>query len=168
MVDVVIRPPQAGDGADLARAHLDACRYYHELDPEAFQVPAADGLADWFEASARRDQDPGSLRLVGVIEGRVVGIVAAHLESPYREADKQLPRDLGQIRLHIDALSVGESARRSGVATRLMQAAEDWGRRNGATIALLETYADSPLSVPFYERRMGYDRHAIIFRKHLT
>ena len=168
MVDVVIRPPRRDDGADLARVHLDACRYYHDLDPDAFQVPATDGLADWFEASARRDQDPETLRLVAVVDGTVVGIVVAHLESPHPEADKQLPRDLGRIRLHVDALSVGESARRSGVATQLMRAAEEWGRRHGATVALLETYGASPLSVPFYEQRMGYDRHAVIFRKRLT
>jgi hypothetical protein len=30
MPEIVIRPPQAGDGADLALVHLDSCRYYHE------------------------------------------------------------------------------------------------------------------------------------------
>jgi GNAT superfamily N-acetyltransferase len=168
MADVVIRPPQAGDGADLARVHLEACRYYHHLDPDAFQVPATDGLADWFEAWARRDPKPDHLRLVAAVKGTVVATITAHLERPHPEADKQLPRDLGRVRLHIDALAVGESARRSGVATRLMQTAEDWGRDHGAAVALLDTYAASPLSVPFYEQRMGYSRHAVIFRKHLA
>jgi len=48
-----------------------------------------------------------------------------------------------------------------------MDAAEEWGRSNGAAIALLDTYVGSPVSVPFYEQRMGYERRALYFRKTL-
>jgi len=44
---------------------------------------------------------------------------------------------------------------------------EQWGRANGATLIALDTYIGSPLSVPFYEERMGYRRQAVIFRKAL-
>ncbi len=47
-----------------------------------------------------------------------------------------------------------------------MEAAERWGRGRGAAIALLDTY-DSPLSVPFYERHLGYSRRAVRLRKDL-
>jgi hypothetical protein len=36
-----------------------------------------------------------------------------------------------------------------------MQAIERWARARGAVCAMLDTYAASPLSVPFYERGMG-------------
>lgn len=168
MPEIVVRPPQPGDGADLALVHLDTCRYYHQLDPDAFQLAEEDGLADWFEAWARRDPQPETLRLVAESGGTVVGTLIAHLEEPYPDAAIQLQRDLGRVRLHVDALAVRESARRSGIATRLMRAAEDWGSAHGATVSLLDTYAASPLSVPFYERRMGYQRHAVVFRKRLA
>jgi hypothetical protein len=32
----------------------------------------------------------------------------------------------------------------------------------------LDTYGASPLSVPFYERRLGYTRRAIVFEKRLS
>ncbi len=46
-----------------------------------------------------------------------------------------------------------------------MQAAEDWGRRKGAVVAVTDTNLCSPLSVPFYEHPMGYLRQAVILRK---
>lgn len=36
-----------------------------------------------------------------------------------------------------------------------------------AVCAMLDTYAVSPLSVPFYERGMGYRRRSIVFEKRL-
>lgn len=49
-----------------------------------------------------------------------------------------------------------------------MKAAEDWGRRQGAGIAVTNTNLHSPLSVPFYEHRTGYLRQAVILRKPLN
>ena len=54
-----------------------------------------------------------------------------------------------------------------GVATRLMEAVEQWGRDHGAVLASLDTWAHSTQSVPFYEQRMGYQRASIIFEKRL-
>ena len=54
-----------------------------------------------------------------------------------------------------------------GVASQLVDAAEEWGRSKGATVAICDTFIDSPLSMPFWEERMGYERKAVIFRKPL-
>jgi hypothetical protein len=48
-----------------------------------------------------------------------------------------------------------------------MEAVERWGRDRGATLVTLDTWVGSPLSVPFYERRMGYHRASIVFEKRL-
>jgi hypothetical protein len=48
-----------------------------------------------------------------------------------------------------------------------MKAAEEWGRRNGAVVAVTDTNLSSLLSVPFYEDRMGYRRQALVLRKTL-
>jgi GNAT superfamily N-acetyltransferase len=76
-------------------------------------------------------------------------------------------RILGQTRLYVNELGVAEAYRRRGVATRLLTSAERWGREHGATLVYLDTYAYSPLSVPFYEHRMGYRRASITFEKRL-
>lgn len=55
-----------------------------------------------------------------------------------------------------------------GAGTALMTAAEECARGNDAVLISLDTYLHSPLSVPFYEQRMGYRRQAIAFRKELV
>ena len=60
----------------------------------------------------------------------------------------------------------GGANRRRGVATLLVEKAEAWGREQGASVVLLDTWAESPVSVPFWER-MGYGRRSIVFRKPL-
>jgi hypothetical protein len=41
-------------------------------------------------------------------------------------------------------------------------------RSRGEVLVALDTNLRSPLSVPFYEDRMGYARHGVIFRKYLA
>jgi GNAT superfamily N-acetyltransferase len=79
----------------------------------------------------------------------------------------QLVREHGWTRLVVDALIVHQSQWRQGIGTALLKAAEDWGRARGAQVARLDTYAHSPVSVPFYEDRMGYQRRSIVFQKRL-
>jgi GNAT superfamily N-acetyltransferase len=67
----------------------------------------------------------------------------------------------------VDALIVVREHWRQGSGTALLQAAESWGRDMGAEIVRLDTYAQSPVSVPFYEQRMGYLRRSIVFQKRL-
>ena len=52
-----------------------------------------------------------------------------------------------------------------GQALRLV--AEEWGRRAGATVAETTTFQSSPLSVPFWEDRMGYEELATSLEKRL-
>jgi GNAT superfamily N-acetyltransferase len=167
MEDVVVRPARPGDGADLARALTDAARHYVELDPDAFQVPDPDGLAEWFEGLLRRRRSDDEVWLVAEVGGRVVGDVHAHLERPVEDAARQVLRDLGRVCLAVDALGVAAAYRRRGAGARLMDAVERWGRDRGAERAVLSTYVHSSLSVPFYERRMGYRRRSIVFVKRL-
>jgi hypothetical protein len=49
-----------------------------------------------------------------------------------------------------------------------MTAVEQWGIGHSAVLVALDTNLRSALSVPFYEDRLGYVRHAVIFRKYLT
>jgi GNAT superfamily N-acetyltransferase len=166
-MDVIIRPARPGDGIDLARGWLDGCRHYAALDPERFQVPSDGGLAEWFEELLARPASEDTVWLVAEVDAVVVGNVSAELHRPVDTAARQLLRFLGETRLFVSALSVEAAYQRRGVATRLMEAVEQWGRDRGAVFVSLDTWIHSRLSVPFYERRMGYRRASIVFEKHL-
>jgi GNAT superfamily N-acetyltransferase len=167
MKSLVVRRAQPSDAEDLARNWIHAAQHYAELDADAFQVPPTGGLVAWFEGLLQRPRSEDAVWLVAEVDGRVVGDVAARLERPTEDAGRQLLRDLGRVRLYVDALAVEETYRRRGVGARLMHAVEEWGRLRGAVRSVLTTYHTSPLSVPFYEQGMGYERRSIIFEKRL-
>jgi GNAT superfamily N-acetyltransferase len=129
MEPIVIRPARASDAADLARNWIEVAQHYVELDPEAFRVPSTDGLVEFFEASLRRPRSEESVWLVAEVDGQVVGDVSAHLERPAEDAERQVLRYLGEVRVYVDALGVVQAFRRRGVGMRLMQRSSD-GRGN--------------------------------------
>jgi GNAT superfamily N-acetyltransferase len=161
---VVVRPARPGDGAGCARAWLDAARYYVALDPQSFQVPAEEGLAGWFEELHARP-DPDLRTLVATVSAQVAGFAGASFQPPLDSAERQFVRSAAVPVVYVNALVVAEPFRRGGVGTALMKAVEDWAAERGAVMVSLDTNARSPLSVPFYEDRMGYRRHGVIFRK---
>jgi GNAT superfamily N-acetyltransferase len=93
-----------------------------------------------------------------------VGSLEAHIIAPRENASKQLMREAVQTRLIIDVIGVERPSWRHGVGTELMLAAEQWGRQKGAELAVVDTYVDSPVSVPFYER-LGYQPGQLSYRK---
>ncbi|HEV2253590.1 MAG TPA: GNAT family N-acetyltransferase [Streptosporangiaceae bacterium] len=165
---VQIRPARAGDGDGMARVWLTAGAYYADLDPAHFQLPSAEGLAASFDADiAATSEDSDKLRLIAERDGLMAGWLTAHLEHPYASAAHQQVRELGWMRLVVDALMVDQALWRQGTGTALLEAAESWGRDHGAVVARLHTYPGSSVSVPFYERHMGYQRRSILFQKPL-
>jgi GNAT superfamily N-acetyltransferase len=166
MSDPRVRPARQGDGPGCADLWIDVGRYYNALDPQAFQVPVLEGLAESFEqdiANASSDE----LHLVAEVEGSVVGLLVAGLQRPGPHPEHQLVRDLSRLRLFVQILAVAGPHRRRGVGTALMTVAQTWAHERGVATIALDTYLGSPTSVPFYESRMGYARRAVIFRKEL-
>jgi GNAT superfamily N-acetyltransferase len=168
-MSVRIRPGRPGDGDGMARVWLTAGAYYADLDPAHFQLPSAEGLAVSFDADiAATSEDSEKLRLIAERDGDMAGWLTAHLEHPNTSAVHQQVRELGWVRLVVDALMVDQELWRQGTGTALLEAAESWGRDHGAVVARLHTYPGSPVSVPFYERHMGYQRRSILFQKPLS
>lgn len=97
------------------------------------------------------------------LAGEAVGFVHARFLPPHEEAERQVTRELGAPRIYVNSLAVQRDHWRGGAGTALMKAVEEWGRERGARLIGLDTFAASPVSVPFYEKRMGYERHAIVF-----
>ncbi|MCO5998523.1 GNAT family N-acetyltransferase [Actinoallomurus rhizosphaericola] len=167
MSGVMVRKVRPGDGEGCARAWRDAGRHYAAIVPEVVQEPDPEGLVEWFEQSIGRSQGDDTVCLVAEDDGRVIGVIEAAVIRPAPDARWQLQRDLSRVRLVINALAVVAEYRRQGVGTALMEAAEEWGRGEGAEVAVTDTNLSSPLSVPFYEKRMAYRRQGVILRKPL-
>jgi hypothetical protein len=82
------------------------------------------------------------------------------------DAAVQLSREHGWTRLAVDALRVARGTGVKGPAKHFFRRPRRGGGR-GAQVVRLDTYAHSPVSVPFYEEHMGYRRRSIIFQKRL-
>jgi GNAT superfamily N-acetyltransferase len=105
--------------------------------------------------------------LVADIDGQVVAALFARVIRPPESAGFAYPRDVSATRLSIEYLAALAEHRRSGAGTALVEAAEAWGREQGATVAETSTFHGSPLSVPFWTERAGYSQRSINLRKDL-
>jgi GNAT superfamily N-acetyltransferase len=164
---LTIREARDDDAAGIARLGQENSGYYVQLAPELFRLPDEEGLVEFIENDREWREGPENLALVAEDDGAIAGYLEASLQRPDETARWQGQRDLSEIRLFINFVGTADAYKRHGVATKLVQAAEEWGRERGAVVALCDTFIESPLSVPFWERRMGYERRAIIFRKRL-
>jgi GNAT superfamily N-acetyltransferase len=145
MEEISVREAQPADAEGLARVHADVARYYDERGPHYFHE--------------------GQLRLVAEVEGEVVGALTARLLEPVTVGGDA--RGEAEKRLRIDYLATAPASRRAGIGTRLVEAAESWGRRVGATIAETTAFRGSALSIPFWEDRMGYEELPMSLEKRL-
>src|SRR5712692_10345087 len=100
-------------------------------------------------------------------DGHLVGFAAGSIREPEEDAEYQLVADVTTPRLDIDVVATAKHFWRRGVARRLVEALEDWAREHGAEIALATTYIESPISIPFWEQGVGYERRAIRYIKRL-
>lgn len=167
MPEIVVRECRTGDANGIARIGRENGAYYASLAPEYFKQPDDEGFAEFIEGDGEWRDEPTNLALVAEIGGEVAGYLEASVQPPLDSARWQGQRDLAEVRLSINYVGTADAFKRMGVATRLVEAAEEWGRSQGATVAICDTYIDSPLSMPFWEERMGYARRAVVFRKRL-
>jgi GNAT superfamily N-acetyltransferase len=145
--------------------HREFASYYLTLEPRDFRMPDDEDLVDYLESLI--DADPSEVELVAEAGGEIVGAVWARIVRPHPDSRYQVVPTVDETQLHIDYLVTDEPHRRRGVGTALVAAAEQWGRDRGATVALTVTYAASPLSIPFWQERMGYRTRSVNLVKRL-
>jgi GNAT superfamily N-acetyltransferase len=166
-VPVSVRPARPGDEQGLVALHEEMGGYYAELAPQHFRRPDVDGLVAEL-AGELREPRADVLVLVAEADGQIVGALWASLVRPPADAARQIVRDVAAVCVRIDYVVTHGDRRRQGVGARLVDAAEAWGRTQGAVLAEASTYRPSPLSFPFWTRRMGYEERSVNLQKRLS
>jgi GNAT superfamily N-acetyltransferase len=164
---MIVRAATAEDAGGIAALSRQNAAYYATIAPERFKVPDRDGFVEFIRDDAEWRERSDTIALVAEADGEVAGYLEASLQPPLESARWQSQRDLAQTRLFINFVGTADAHKRQGVATRLVEAAEEWGRSQGASVVICDTFIASPLSMPFWEQRMGYERQSVIFRKPL-
>ncbi len=162
---ISVRDARPGDADGLERVHADVARYYAEPIPHYFRVAIRSGSGGGAEPDRAAAGGEQLLCLVAEVKGEIVGALAARLLAPRGELPSAGEPE--EKRLRIDYLATAAERRRSGIGTRLVETAETWGRGAGATIAETKTFQGGPLSVPFWEERMGYEELSATLEKRL-
>ena len=140
MTTVTLRPATADD-----RAFIDG------LSPRLSSVPrpawhdlaAMEGFQDRHMAASFAPVEGAATFVACAEDGRRLGYI--HLR-PGKDGVTDEPCG------YISLLATTKDAEGSGVATRLMTAAEDWARGRGYRLLSLDIFADNRRAVDFYRR----------------
>ncbi len=131
----------------------------HELWPEVGKSELTDEIAHWIRGET------------GVVVADVDGVLVGFAEvSMHERAAGCTSSPVG----YLEAWWVDEGCRRSGIGSRLLDAAEDWARERGATELASDAQADNEASRRahrangFEERRPVVRFHKVIGREHET
>jgi GNAT superfamily N-acetyltransferase len=92
----------------------------------------------------------GGITLVADLGGEIVGFIDARLE----QSPDPMHREI--IYCDIAEFAVSQRHQSQGIGGRLLRAAEDWGRGQGAKFTSLEYHAANVRASSFYQQRMGY------------
>jgi ribosomal protein S18 acetylase RimI-like enzyme len=146
-------------------AREDDCEFIAELVPSLleFVSPAwhdptsfVPGFRDVL-VNAVRGQDAQSTVLIAQgADGTPLGFISLRLGEDV----------VGTARAHVADLAVTAGARRVGVGTALMSAAEAWARERGLPAISLDVWSTNERAQAFY-RRLGYGAESLHLLKRL-
>jgi GNAT superfamily N-acetyltransferase len=140
MTTVTLRPATADD-----RAFIDGLspRLSSVPRPDWHDLAAMEGFQDRHMAASFEPIEGASTVIAWAEDGRRLGYI--HLR-PGKDGVTDEPCG------YISLLATTKDAEGSGVATRLMTAAEDWARGRGYRLLSLDVFADNRRAVDFYRR----------------
>jgi len=151
---IVIRPARDGDR-----------EFVVGLVPSLLEF----GSPTWEDVDALAPGFRGVLaRAVSAQDPRAMVLVAQGAdETPLGFISLRVREDVAGVeRGHVADLAVTDSARRMGVGTALMRAAESWARERGLPVLSLDVWSTNDAALSFY-RRMGYCAESLCLIKRL-
>jgi ribosomal protein S18 acetylase RimI-like enzyme len=148
-------------------------REYASPDRDAVMALAprlAEGVAPWRDPAAvlaavtgwvrdsldHADADDRAVR-VAARGSKLVGVVTVATRRHFA----------GELDAYVGELVVADGHDRNGIGRRLMQAAEEWGRRRGLQHLTLETGAANTAARAFY-RSLGYREEEVRLTQSIT
>lgn len=151
-VAVTIRPAVSDDADCIARTYLESAEYHAQLDPERYSAPAFETISRRYREGRQQPPESGGkgITLVAELSGEIAGFIDARLE----QSPDAMHREM--IYCHVSEIAVRSQHQNQGIGERLLRAAEEWGRRQGAEFASLEYHSANTLASMFYQQRMGY------------
>jgi GNAT superfamily N-acetyltransferase len=163
-VEITIRPAVSRDADGIARTFCESAEYHAGLDPERYAVPAIEAISARYREGRQHPPHAAAraITLVAEVSGEIVGFVDARLE----QSPDPMHREMTYC--HIVEIAVTYRRRNQGIGGRLLRAAEDWGRGQGAEFASLEYLAANVRAGSFYQQRMGYRLASMIAIKRLS
>jgi GNAT superfamily N-acetyltransferase len=158
-VTITIRDAGAADLDALATLNDVVQRLHAELMANDF--PAAVDVAA-FKAffAGVIDHNRHHVRLA-IVDGRPVGYI--WFEQQERPAT---PFKFARRQIYVHHLAVSDDARRAGVASALMRAADDLARAEGLDQLCLDTWAVNGGALQFFEQQ-GFAAAKLVLRKSL-
>ena len=159
MSDLTVRPATIEDAAELGALGALLVRAHHGFDPQRFMQPGSrieEGYGRFLVSQLDRDD---GIVLVAERDGEIAGYVYATLEE-------RSWRELRDACGYVEDIVVRDVARRSGVATALMQSAMEWMRSQGAPRVLLLTATPNHAAQELFER-LGFRRTMIEMTREL-
>ena len=159
MAEFIIRPATLADATAVGELGAVLVRAHHDFDPQRFMrpLPGIEKGYGRFLTSQIGQED--AIVMVAEADGEVGGYVYATLED-------RSWRELRDACGYIEDIVVRESARRSGVATMLMNAAIEWLGDRGAPRVLLLTATPNAGAQELFTR-LGFRRTMIEMTKEL-
>jgi len=145
---VFIRKAERRDLPSLGRLGAMLMRTHYEFDPQRFLEAGAGTERGYASFLGGMMESPDDCVFVAEEDGVVVGYVFAALEPL---SWKELRGPAG----FIHDVAVAEEARRSGVGTKLMEAAVAWLREHGAPRVILWTAAKNAAAHTLF-RDLGF------------
>ena len=149
---ITIRAAVSEDADGIARTYLESAGFHARLDPERYAVPEFGTISARYREGRQHSPDAGAqgITFVADLNGEIVGFVDARLEQSHDAMHREMTY------CHIAEIAVSYRRQNQGIGGRLLRAAEDWGRRQGAEFASLEYHAANTRAGLFYQQRMGY------------
>lgn len=146
---IIVRPSSPADADGITRVYLESAVYHAGLDPERYWIPDAEAITARYREGGQHPPEADAVTLVAELQGEIVGFVDVRLtQSP-----DPMHRDMTYC--HVVEIAVSNRQQGQGIGAQLLQAAENWGREQGADFALLEYLASNASAAAFYER-LGY------------
>jgi GNAT superfamily N-acetyltransferase len=161
MASVQIRPATPEDAEGITRVYLESAEHHARIDPERNHVPDRATIRERYRAGQQHPSSAsGAVTLVAEAGGEILGFLDARIDRPLD------PMYRAMTYCFIADIAVAEPHRSQGMGEQLMRAAEEWGRRNGADLVVLEYHTANPRAAEFYAR-LGYRPASMVAFKRL-